>query len=247
MEQPDRSQPRPTSWVPAAVIWDVGGTLVDRVASPGEGVERALQAAGISLDTVVTEAFGRAQQRYFEIEPCWRTLAEEEQGFREIAGCLLEGMDTAADPARIERLGRHLGEYFSVYQPVPGIPELLEELGQMGLRQAVASNWPPSLPRFLGYHGLDRHFAVIVGSGTEGLCKPAPAFFRRVVDWLDVLPEQAIFIGNDPDLDVLPARAVGLRAVHFDPRRQYPDADAHDVQTLRELLFAMLRQNDQGE
>jgi HAD superfamily hydrolase (TIGR01509 family) len=241
MEQPDRSQPC------TAVIWDVGGTLVDRVVSPGEGVKRALQAGGICPDAIRAEALERAQQRYLEIEPRWRTLAEEEQGFREIAGCCLEGLDAAADPARIERLGQHFGDYFSVYHPVPGIPELLEELGQMGFRQAVASNWPPSLSRFLGYHDLDQHFAVIVGSGTEGLLKPDPAFFHRVVERLNVPPEQAIFIGNDPDLDILPARGVGLRAAHFDPRRQHPGADAHDVATLREHLFAMLGQHDPGE
>jgi FMN phosphatase YigB (HAD superfamily) len=241
MEQPDRSQPC------TAVIWDVGGTLVDRIVSPGEGVKRALQAVGISLDTVRAEALERAQRRYLEIEPRWRTLAEEEQGFCEIAGCFLEGMEAAADPAQVERLGRHLGDYVSVYQPVPGIPELLEELGQRGLRQAVASNWPPSLARFLGSHGLDRYFAVIVGSGTEGLGKPDPIFFRRVLQRLNITPDQAIFIGNDPDLDITPTRALGLRTAHFDPRRQHPGADAHDVPTLRERLFAMLGYNDLRE
>jgi FMN phosphatase YigB (HAD superfamily) len=223
-----------------AIIWDVGGTLVDRVVSPGDAVKRALEAVGIGLDAITTEAQRRAQQRYLEIEPQWRTLADEEQGFREIWRCLLEGTDAAADADLIERLGRHLGEFFSVYHPVPGIPELLEELAQRGIRQAVGSNWPPSLSRFLGYHGLDRHFAVIVGSGAEGLHKPDPAFFHRVLERLSVTPDQAIFIGNDPVLDILPARGVGLRTVHFDPRRQHLGANAHDVPTLRQRLLPML-------
>jgi len=223
-----------------AILWDVGGTLVDRVARPEDAVERALQAVGIRLDAIGIEALGRAQQRYLAIEPRWRTLAEEEQGFCEVAACLLEGRDPVADAELIARLGRHLGDYFFVYHPVPGIPELLEELARMGLRQAVASNWPPSLPRFLGYHGLDRHVAVIVGSGTEGLHKPDPAFFHRVLQRVNVTPEQVIFIGNDPDLDIRPARAVGMRAIHFDPRRQHPGAEAHDVPTLRERQFSLL-------
>src|SRR5262249_15017036 len=103
-----------------------------------------------------------------------------------------------------------------------------------------ASNWPPSLSRFLGYHGLDRHFSLIVGSGAEGLRKPDPPFFHRVLERLSVTPDQAIFIGNDLDLDIRPARAVGLRAVHFDPRRQHLGADAHDVPTLRERMLPLL-------
>jgi FMN phosphatase YigB (HAD superfamily) len=234
MDQPDRRTDG------ATLFWDVGGTLVDRIVRPEDAVERALRAVHIRRDTIEIEALGRAQQRYLAIEPRWRTLGEEEQGFCEVAACLLEGRDPVADAELIARLGRHLGDYFFVYHPVPGIPELLEELGRMGLRQAVASNWPPSLPRFLGHHGLARHFAAVVGSGTEGLHKPDPAFFHRALERLNVTPEQAIFIGNDPDLDILPARAVGMRAIHFDPRRQHPGAEAHDVPTLRERLFSLL-------
>ena len=49
-----------------------------------------------------------------------------------------------------------------------------------------------------------------------------------------------MFIGNDPDLDILPARAAGLAAVHFDPRRQHAGADAHDVPALREHLLPLV-------
>jgi FMN phosphatase YigB (HAD superfamily) len=222
------------------LLWDVGGTLVDRLVRPEDAVERALRSVDICLDTIEIEALGRAQQRYLAIEPRWQSLGEEAQGFCEVAACLLEGRDPVADAELIARLGRHLGDYFFVYHPVPGIPELLEELGRMGLRQAVASNWPPSLPRFLGHHGLARHFAVIVGSGTEAVRKPDPSFFHRALERLNVPPEQAIFIGNDPDLDIRPARTVGMRAIHFDPRRQHPGAEAHDVPTLRERLFSLL-------
>lgn len=222
------------------LLWDVGGTLVDRIVRPEDAVERALQSVDIRLDAIEIEALGRAQQRYLAIEPRWRTLGEEEQGFCDVAACLLEGRGPVADAELIARLGRHLGDYFYVYHPVPGIPELLEELGRMDLRQAVASNWPPSLPRFLAHHGLARHFAAIVGSGTEAVRKPNPAFFHRALERLNVTPEQAIFIGNDPDLDILPARAVGMRAIHFDPRRQHPGAEAHDVPALRERLFSLL-------
>jgi FMN phosphatase YigB (HAD superfamily) len=54
---------------------------------------------------------------------------------------------------------------------------------------------------------------------------------------LGVEARTAVFIGNDPDLDILPARAAGLIAVHFDPRRQYAGADAHDVPALRQRLL----------
>jgi HAD superfamily hydrolase (TIGR01509 family) len=127
-----------------------------------------------------------------------------------------------------------------VYRPVPGIPELLRELGERGIRQAVASNWPPSLPRFLRYHKLHDHFSVIVGSGAEGCRKPDPLFYRRVLERLGVEARAAVFVGNDPELDILPACAAGLVVVHFDPRRQHAGADAHDVPILRRRLLPLV-------
>jgi putative hydrolase of the HAD superfamily len=224
----------------STVIWDVGGTLVDYVASRTEALAQALGAVGLRLETVDAASLEHAHQRYLRTEPYWRTPEEEQQGFEEIAAILLERTYAAGVTDQIARLGRALGGWDWVYRPVPGIPELLQELGEHGIRQAVASNWPPSLPRFLRHQDLHRHFTVVVGSGAEGCRKPDPIFYRRVMERLGVEACTAVFIGNDPDLDILPARSAGLVAVHFDPRRQHVGADAHDVPTLRQHLLPLV-------
>jgi putative hydrolase of the HAD superfamily len=224
----------------STVIWDVGGTLVDRVAGPTEAVARALGAVGLRLEAVDAARLKRAHEEYARTEPLWRTPDEERQGIEEIAAILLEGTVAAGDTCRLARLGEALGDFDWVYRPVPGIPELLQELAALGIRQAVASNWPPSLPRFLRYQGLHDYFAVVLGSGAEGCRKPDPIFFHRVTERLRLDACTAVFVGNDPDLDILPARAAGLTAVHFDPRRQHAGADAHDVPTLRQHLLPLI-------
>jgi len=222
------------------VIWDVGGTLVDRVVGQTEALAHALEAVGLRLEAVDAATHERAHQQYLRTEPHWRTPEQEQQGFEEIAALFLERTDAAGDTDQIAQLGQALGGWDWVYRPVPGIPELLQELGAHGIRQAVASNWPPSLPRFLRNQRLHSHFSVIVGSGAEGCRKPGPLFYRRVMERLGVDARTAVFIGNDPDLDILPARAAGLVAVHFDPRRQHAGADAHDVPTLRQHLLPLV-------
>jgi putative hydrolase of the HAD superfamily len=224
----------------STVIWDVGGTLVDHVVSRREALARALGASGLRLEAMVAATLERADQQFLRAEPHWSTLEEEQQGFEEIAAIFLEGTEAAGEADQIARLGQALGAYDWVYRPVPGIPELLQELGERGIRQAVASNWPPSLPRFLRSHDLHSHFSVIVGSGAEGCCKPDPVFYRRVLERLGVEACTAVFIGNDPDLDIVPARAAGLVAVHFDPRRQHAGADAHDAPSLRAHLLPLV-------
>jgi putative hydrolase of the HAD superfamily len=224
----------------AAVIWDVGGTLVDRAVGQAEALAHALGSVGLRLEEIDDAARERAYHQYLRSEPHWCTPDEEQQGFEEVAAILLEPRKAPGDPDQIARLGQALGGWDWVYRPVPGIPELLQELGEHGVRQAVASNWPPSLPRFLRYQGLHTHFAVVVGSGAEGCRKPDPRFYQRVIERLEVGAGDAVFIGNDPDLDILPARAAGLMAIHFDPRRQHAGADAHDVPTLRQHLLPLL-------
>jgi FMN phosphatase YigB (HAD superfamily) len=224
----------------STVIWDVGGTLVDRVVSPTETLAQALGPVGLCLGAVDAATLDRAHQHYRHTESDWSTPEAEQHGFEEIAAIFLEGMDAAGDADQIARLGQALGDFDWVYRPVSGIPELLQELGEHGVRQAVASNWPPSLPRFLRYQKLHHHFSVIVGSGAEGCRKPDPTFYRRVMERLGSDACTAVFIGNDPELDIVPARAAGLATVHFDPRRQHASADAHDAPTLRQHLLPLV-------
>jgi len=51
---------------------------------------------------------------------------------------------------------------------------------------------------------------------------------------------EAVYVGNDPENDIAPVRRIGMRAIHFDPRREHEGADAHDVPTLRRLVFQRL-------
>jgi phosphoglycolate phosphatase-like HAD superfamily hydrolase len=134
----------------STVIWDVGGTLVDRVMGPMELLARALKTVGLTPEAIAPATIEAAHQHYFRSECEWSTEEEERLGCEEIAAILLDGLE-ASDAARIERLAQALGESDQGYRPVPGIPELLDELGRRGIRQAVGSNWPPSLPRFLRF------------------------------------------------------------------------------------------------
>jgi FMN phosphatase YigB (HAD superfamily) len=53
---------------------------------------------------------------------------------------------------------------------------------------------------------------------------------------LGVTPGECVYIGDNPDKDIAPARQIGMQAIHFDPRGHYPVADARDVDELRSRL-----------
>lgn len=143
-------------------------------------------------------------------EATWRTLEEEREGFRDLARELLGG--EAATEADVARLGDRLSRYYDIYEMVPGIRELLDELAARRIPMAMVSEWPPSPREFMAHHDLLRYFKTVVGTAYEGVLKPHPQLIHR---------------------------ALGLPTVQFCPKRTYP-ADCYETAELRILLKGMI-------
>jgi len=230
----------PAAAGPPAVIWDAHGTLVLRAVSEQEVGLRALIAGGLSPFGLRAESIERARAYRIDAMLQWRTAEEEAEGFRRVAALLLDGVEPPPTPDQIARVGASFAAYDDVYRPIPGIREILDELLDRGIRQAVVSNWPPSLRRFLDHHDLTRYFSVVVCSAEEGILKPDPELLRRALVHLGVVAAEAVYVGDRLDLDVAPARMLGVPVIHFSPSGLEPDAEARDAASLRAILFARL-------
>lgn len=74
--------------------------------------------------------------------------------------------------------------------------------------------------------GLAHHFDASFAAHTFGCAKPDPAIFVAACDALNVSPQEALYIGDDPLLDVQGARNAGLQAGWMDRfNRPFP----HDI------------------
>lgn len=79
----------------------------------------------------------------------------------------------------------------------------------------------------LGAIGMAHYFRTSIAAHSFGSAKPDPAIFHAACDALGVSPAEAIYIGDDPVLDVEGAQRAGLRAVWMNrvalqPRRILP-------------------------
>jgi 2-haloalkanoic acid dehalogenase type II len=63
----------------------------------------------------------------------------------------------------------------------------------------------------LGRIGLEHLFAVSLNAGQLGAAKPARQCFERLAADLAVAPGELLYVGDDAHLDVLAARAAGLK------------------------------------
>jgi 2-haloalkanoic acid dehalogenase type II len=62
----------------------------------------------------------------------------------------------------------------------------------------------------LGRIGLDHLFSLSLNARQIGAAKPARRCFERLAQALALAPAQVLYVGDDPRLDVLAARAAGL-------------------------------------
>ena len=94
----------------------------------------------------------------------------------------------------------------------------------------------------LGAIGMAHYFQTSIAAHSFGSAKPDPAIFHAACDALNVAPAEAVYIGDDPVLDVEGAQQAGLLAVWMNrsalqPRRILPDHIEPDAvcSTLYEL------------
>lgn len=206
-----------------------------RQSSDTERLAMALQAEGLELGALSLEQVMAVRKEFRQRMVAWRTEREEADGYRWLAASLL-----ADDGESAGRLAARLADYHSLYREVPGVRAVLEELGRLGVPQGVVSEWPPSLRAFLRYHDLDRYFRTVVGTADHGVVKPSLPLIRAALDELGLEPEQAVFVGNDPEKDMNPARELGMPVIHFNPGGEYPEAHARDAAGLRARLAEVL-------
>jgi putative hydrolase of the HAD superfamily len=153
--------------------------------------------------------------------------------FREFVGRLLHLAGESRDP---EPIRAHLEEVFTSpahYMVHPDTFPALDDLVEAGHRLAVVSNWSDRLGGLLGDLGLLNYFEVLAVSAVVGVDKPEPALFHHALACLDVRPEQALHVGDDPQNDLEGALSAGMDALLLD--RTGLSAGSHVITSLQEL------------
>ena len=91
---------------------------------------------------------------------------------------------------------------------------VLEQLSKK-YRLGIIANQPMGTENRLAAYGIRDYFSVVLSSEEEGISKPNPEFFRRAIIRSGCLPEEAYMIGDRPDNDIAPAKALGMHTVRI--------------------------------
>lgn len=84
--------------------------------------------------------------------------------------------------------------------------------------------------------GLGEYFEKVVTSEEAGFKKPDRRIFDYALNKTGASPEDSLMIGDDPEVDILGAKTVGMDQVLFDPMKKYTqNGSTYYINSLEEL------------
>lgn len=128
---------------------------------------------------------------------------------RGVFATLRPDIDLEQEFARREAAG--LGERFAEADLYPDVRPALHALQAMGVWVGIAGNQSDRMALLIRELGLP--VDAVATSGEWGLRKPDRRFFEHVIAMAPGEPSQIAYVGDHRDNDILPAAAMGLRAV----------------------------------
>ena len=222
-----------------AVLFDVGETLVHPAPSfpelfstvvAGEGHARSPEAV-IDASRVVFHRFSEAAR---DVE-LWTTSPERSARFwKGVYERMLGELDVPDDGHLAEVLYATFTDPAN-YELFDDVEPALDELEAAGLVLAIVSNFEAWLEDLLGTLGVRDRFGVRVISGREGVEKPDLRIFELALERLSIEATDAMYVGDNPEFDVVPAATLGMTPVLIDRHGRYPDAEGTRIADLREL------------
>ena len=239
-----------------AVIFDLGGTLIEYAGdytswpdleTPGWKAAYDYLAAKhktlSNFDAFRQAGFKILPQRWREATRSGRNLQVPSLLQDALAACGVEGCHEAILAEASQRYTTALQAQAWL---MPGAVETVKAVKEAGFKTGLISNTmfegsahEEDLRRF----GLWPYFDALLFSADVNKWKPNPEPFLHICEELDVAPETAVYVGDDPASDVVGGQRAGLRTVYVKstprfakPNSVKPDAEINRINELIQIL-----------
>lgn len=180
-------------------IFDLDGTLLNTIKDLGEAVNFALDRNGFHTHSVASYPYfvGNGVRRLIE-----RSLPE----------------DARKKAAVVDAMLKDFKQYYNEHNtdrtvPYDGIPELLQQLNESGVKLAVASNkYQQATLKIINHFFPDIPWIAIQGQQEGVPVKPDPSIIFMILGEAKIAKQDTIYIG-DSGIDMETARRACIDSV----------------------------------
>ena len=132
------------------------------------------------------------------------------------------------------RRGMDYQAYLKYLTVEPHLVSLLAKIRPV-MKTAIVTNRTNTMNRLLVEFGLTDSFDLVVTASDVQRPKPHPEGLIKILQYFDILPQQAVYIGDSP-LDATAAKAAGIRLVAYDNPQLPTDYHIDSLKQLEEIL-----------
>jgi putative hydrolase of the HAD superfamily len=221
------------------VLLDLDGTLVDQEGAVVDALREWLPTLSVTPTADVLARWTEGSERHLA---AWRegrvSFAEQRRrrlrDFLPSVGVAYDDTDAGLDAV----FDGYLRRYQESWRAYDDVGPALAAIAAAGLATAVLTNGTIELQNGkLARVGLAGRVGPVYTVEDLGVAKPDPAAFLGACARWGLPPEAVLSVGDRHDLDVVPARAAGLRAVHLDRDDRGPADEPHRIRSLADLTF----------
>lgn len=221
-----------------AVLFDLDHTLFDTEKTERHALATVARAAQVPLSLPALEAYQAVNTHVWGEYRAGRITSKELRVLR--FHLWLERL--ARDPSPARKLAPlYLDAFSSRGDLIAGAAAAVRAISRLGLRLGVVTNGIDRVQRRrLKASDLEDSFPVVVTSERAGFTKPDPRIIELALKRLRLKPQEAVYVGDDPQVDGLAANRASVRFVWFNPRSQAQKAGPsvvidHEIVHLRQI------------
>ena len=211
MKAGDQSINKPDLLSVEAIVFDVGGTLIEPFPSVGNVYADVASDYGFTdldvtrLNAQFADAWGSKSDFQYN-ESDWESLVVSS----------FEGLVSEVDCRSMFPKIYQRFEDPKVWKIHADVMPTLDDLAGRGFRLGIISNWDTRLRPLLDSLRLEGFFELISVSCDIGFTKPSPVIFEHTIAKLGLPPDRILHVGDLYEEDVLGARMAGLHALQID-------------------------------
>lgn len=237
------------------VTFDLYDTLIEAEPPGWIRFQNALHLSGFDIELSDVMRAYTAGQRFFTLEngrmPIRDRSPEEREQFQiNLTGVSLEALGLPTDNQTVYTVKRNFRDDTRAgkilrYQAYDEVPDVLAHLRKQRIITAVISNADSDVTRLCLQMGFAEQMDLIVTSALVGWEKPDARTFYAATEPFNMPASSVLHVGDQPDSDVLGARAIGMAAALLDRYDQYPEEpeNAERVTSLTQLAELVVDHN----